>query len=289
MPRIILDSGAFSAFQNNTEVDVYEYIDYIKETKAELYMNLDVIGSSEKSWENQKIMEKAGLTPLPIFHADAPIKYLHRCLEYDYIALGGMASGSHENTRRAFLDSSFAVICDTPDRMPKVKVHGLGLASPLLVARYPWFSCDTASGIHYGRYGIIIIPTKDRSGKLDYLKPPYSLYITERSTAKQTEGRHFSNISLDEQKWIRNYVKKQGFEWGKVEYYAVEDPLKHTLAEGERYLTKTHQLVEKVIEDGIISNGVLRDFFNIDFYMQMEKAIPEWPWAFNPRQRSMFW
>lgn len=288
MPDInfILDSGAFSAFQTDNPVDVFEYIDFIKESKAPLYLNLDVIGNVEASWENQHIMEEEGLSPLPIFHADSNVKWLHKCLDYDYIALGGMASGSHENTRRDFLDNCFNVICDTPGRLPKSKVHGLGLASPLLVARYPFYSADTASGIHYGRYGIIIIPSRESNGKIDYLKPPHSLYITERSKAKQQEGYHFSNISLDEQRWILQYVKEQGFEWGKVEIIDVDGD--YELNDNERFLTKEHTTIERVVEDGISSNGVLRDYFNINFYMHMETSIPEWPWPFKPTLRRMF-
>jgi hypothetical protein len=277
--NIILDSGAFSAFQNKTSVCVQEYIDFIKENDVKLFFNLDVIGDAEASWKNQRLIEKAGLVPIPIFHANSHFKYLNRCMEYDYMAIGGMASGSHENTRRAFLDSCFSMICDTPDRLPKTKVHGLGLASPLLVTRYPFYSCDTASGIHYGRYGIIIIPSKRSNGKLDYLQPPHSLYVTERSTAKQTEGRHFSNVSKDEQKWIINYVKERGFDWGKVS--VVEVGADYTLGDNEKFLDKSHSHIEKVEEDGIISNGILRDYFNIDFYMMMEKSVPEWPFPFK--------
>ena len=283
---MILDSGAYSAYENGTPIDLNKYIQFIVKNKPELYFNLDVIGDVESSWRNQRVMECNGLHPIPIFHADENIKWLHKCLEYDYMALGGMASGSHESVREAFLDSCFDVICDTPDRLPKTKVHGLGLASPLLVAKYPMFSADTASGIHYGRYGIIIIPKRDKSGKLDYLQPPHSLYVTERSTARQIEGHHFLNISAHEQEWILNYVKERGFEWGMVEICNCSPD--YILQDNERFLSKAHDKVEAVIKDGIISNGVLRDYFNMDFYMKMEESIPEWPFPFAPKLRRIF-
>lgn len=603
--NVLLDSGAYSADQQNTEVNIDEYMDYIRKSDVRYYFNLDVIGNDDASWDNQRIMESNGLHPLPVYHIEDNPKYLEKCIsDYKYFALGGMAGGVHENTRQRFLDTCFDLICDTPDRLPKCKVHGLGLASPILVGRYPWYcmteenhtvltkdgwkelkdlqegteilcfddgksmwssiekvitfnvkdveinhmynrnfnaavtdnhswrvmkrgrgygwestdtlcsndvikrsgkysfrtdkvftdeqisllawfwtdgtikerprykhdsivlyqsqkvnpkkcqeirnllidskekfcemkptgigivswelygeitkwilnfapdkylptnlplllterqaklfikysvmadgyktnlvrkkgweisvsknykkdnlevlrticlllgiptsisesngykllrnssvnniyvgnlmkskikysgklwcvqvkshaffvksnehiyvtgnSIDTASGIHYGRYGIIIIPQRNRSGKLDYLIPPHSLYITERSTAKENEGAHFVNKSIDEQKWILNYVKKEGFNWGKVEVCKVKDPSTHCLAEGERYLTKHHDMVERIIEDGIVSNGILRDYFNMGFYMHMEKAIPEWPWSFKPLIRRMF-
>lgn len=289
MRNIILDSGAFSADSNGTTVDIQEYMDYIYESKAKLYLNLDVIKDVEASWVNQETMENHGLNPIPVFHVEEPVKWLHKCLEYPYMALGGMAGGVHENAREAFLDSCFDIICDTPTRLPVTKVHGLGLASPLLVAKYPFYSADTASGIHYGRYGIIIIPARDRSGKLDYLQPPHSLYITERSTAKQTEGRHFVNMSVDEQKWILNYVEERGFKWGKVEIFDVMEDCNYELDPScERFLNKYHDQVERVTEEGIVSSGVQRDYFNMDFYMNMEATVPKWPWPYKPRIRRMF-
>ena len=44
-----LDSGAFSAFTQGAEIDIQEYIEFIKEHKdyLEAYANLDVIGDAE--------------------------------------------------------------------------------------------------------------------------------------------------------------------------------------------------------------------------------------------------
>lgn len=285
--HILLDSGAYSADQQGTEIDINEYMDYIRKSGIKYYLNLDVIGDDDASWDNQRIMESNGLSPLPVYHIEDKPKYLDLCIEnYDYFALGGMAGGVHENERQRFLDGCFDKICDTSDRLPKNKVHGLGLASPLLVARYPWASVDTASGIHYGRYGIIIIPQRNRRGELNYLVPPHSLYVTERSTAKQHEGHHFCNLSPDEQETIKNYAFSEGFEWGRVDIINVEPG--YELLDNEKFIDKTHEQIERVVEDGIISNGILRDYFNINFYMHMEEAIPEWPWAFRLPMKRMF-
>ena len=180
MLNVLLDSGAFSADQQGTEIDINEYIAYIRGTNPDVYFNLDVIGDAASTWKNQDIMEAEGLAPLPVYHVEDNIKYLYRCLDnYEYFALGGMAGGVSEQTRQRFLDSCWEIICDTKDNLPRAKVHGLGLASPILVARYPWYSVDTASGIHYGRYGIIVIPRMDKRGNPDYTQPPYTIYVTE--------------------------------------------------------------------------------------------------------------
>ena len=284
--RVILDSGAFSADQNNTAIDIEEYMQFIEDNDVELYFNLDVIGDWRATWENQEIMEKNGFSPIPIFHVEDPIECLYRAMDYKYMALGGMAGGESEVARERFLDMCFNKICDTKDRLPRCKVHGLGLASPMLVAKYPFYSADTASGIHYGRYGIIIFPTTKADGTVTYLRPPKHLYITERSTAQFRERKHFKTISREEQKWLLEYVKSRGFDWGKVEVLTVDKT--HKLEHNERYLDKEHTMIERVVEDGIVSNHILRDFFNLDFYMKMEEELPEWPWPFKPKMNRLF-
>lgn len=285
--NILLDSGAFSADQQNTVIDVYEYIRYIEKVKPDIYFNLDVIGDAEASWENQRIMEKAGLNPLPVYHVEDGIKYLYRCINnYEYFALGGMAGGVSEQTRLWFLDTCWDIICDTPNRLPKCKVHGLGLASPILVYKYPWYSIDTASGIHYGRYGIIVIPRMNSKGQPDYKVPPYTIYVTERSTAAKIEGKHFRNVSKDLQAWIISYIKKRGFSVGKTEIIDCDPG--YALKNGESFVKGSGKTqIERVLEPGVFSNGTIRDYFNIDFYMQMEKNLPEWPWPYKPKVRTL--
>ena len=93
---LFLDSGAYSAWTSGKELLVEDYIEYIKEHKdyIDVYANLDVIGSAEGTWENQRKMEAAGSSPLPVYHVNEPLKYLDMCMEYDYFAVGGMAKPS---------------------------------------------------------------------------------------------------------------------------------------------------------------------------------------------------
>lgn len=602
--NFILDSGAFSADMQGTPVDVQKYMEFLRENNVQQYFGLDVIGDYKGTWENQRIMEENGFDPIPVYHADDPHYYLEKCIaEYEYFALGGMAGGVSEQTRQRFLDRCWEKICPPPSFLPKNRIHGLGLASPLLIARYPWYcmteedhtvltkngwkslselsigteilcfdkgksfwdsiekiptfdvnnisiqrlhnrnmecmvtenhrwnvlsrggkwkfktikefasndviprvgeysfptekeftdeqvsllawfwtdgtikergkyknssvviyqsvkanpekctiirnlldlsnesycemkpaggsgiiafelygeiskwilsiapnkilpsdlplrltkeqteffiknsvladgtegrlvrrkgwsisvsrnykvdnlqvvrtmclllgiptsinynngycsltsssvdhiyignlikqeldysgkiwcvqvksgsfftkckekiyvtgnSVDTASGIHYGRYGIIIIPRKKGSGEPDYLSPPYSIYITERSTAKKIEGKHIMNVAKPVREWIYSYIRSRGFAVGRVDIIDVVEG--YELQENEKFTDKSRFKVERVVSDGIVSNGTLRDYFNIDFYMQMEKAIPKWPWAFKPTVKRLF-
>ena len=139
--NLFLDSGAFSAFTQGVEIDIYEYCSFIKKNKKyiETYAVLDVIGSAEKTWENQRIMEKAGLSPLPCFHFGEDIKWLKKYVKkYDYMALGGMVPISSKDLK-VWLDDLYSNhLCDK-DGMPKIKVHGFGMTSLSLMLRFPWY------------------------------------------------------------------------------------------------------------------------------------------------------
>lgn len=139
---LFLDSGAYSAKSKGVEIDIYKYIEFIKEYKSDItvYANLDVIGDAEATLKNQKIMESEGLTPLPCFHRGEDWKYLdYYVANYDYIALGGVAQRKDKNHYTAWLNRCWDIICDTPDGMPKVRVHGFGITSLDVMMKYPWY------------------------------------------------------------------------------------------------------------------------------------------------------
>ena len=98
---LFLDSGAYSAYSQGISINLDDYIAFIKENISSLnvYANLDVIGDPAKTWQNQRLMERAGLNSLPTFHYNENERWLRKYLDkgYDYIALGGMVpiSNSH--------------------------------------------------------------------------------------------------------------------------------------------------------------------------------------------------
>ena len=82
--ELFLDSGAFSAWSQGKEINIEDYIQFIKEHKdvIDVYANLDVIGDAEATWRNQLRMEKAGLNPLPVFHYGEDISWLKNLLKH---------------------------------------------------------------------------------------------------------------------------------------------------------------------------------------------------------------
>ncbi len=296
---LFLDSGAYSAFTQGIEIDIYEYIDFIKkyEDILEVYANLDVIAkgkteadkkqAAEKTLENQKIMEASGLSPLPTFHYGEPFEYLKYYTEnYDYVALGGMV-GTPSNKLILWLNVCFEkYICDKKG-LPKVKIHGFGLTSLKLMMRYPWYSVDSTSWVMTGRTGGIYVP-KFRNGKWIYNENSWKITISAANPGIQEAGKHFKTLSPGQQQVVLDYIHAKGYCLGKSQFK--EEEQTYELKEGEKWAGKkpkdkaSKRLIEIIEEPGLCNQYRLRDELNIVYYQDLEKALPEWPWAFKKRQ-----
>ena len=177
-PKILLDSGAFSVLKKKGKIDIYEYIDFIKKWEQYLdgYIVLDVINDAESTWVNQKIMEDAGLKPIPVYHQTTPIRYLYKCMEYEWFGLGGIGGKgySFKEIIEAH-DKCWNLICDN-NGYPRNKVHGFGITSPKVMLRYSYWSVDSISWVINSRYGHVIIP-RFRNGEPYYEIEPQFISV----------------------------------------------------------------------------------------------------------------
>ncbi len=283
-----LDSGCFSADSQGKPISLDEYMQFIfdNEEHIGIYPCLDVIGNETETWKNQKIMEDAGLNPMPVFHVEDNIKYLHQCLEYDYFCLGGMAGGASTKSRQHFLNKCFDIICNTPDRTPKCKVHGFGLASPSLMTAYPFYSIDTSSWVAYARYGIILLPQRDSKGRPRYDKTPIKMFVTERSPKTAQEGMHFKNLTKAEQRNVKWYIESMGFQLGKsVTFEADSD---YELQNAETFMNKQKTSVERAEISGVSNSNEQRMLFAMKYFQQIADSCPDYPWTWSPKLRSFF-
>src|SRR5262245_25584939 len=101
MMKVMLDSGAYGAWKRDQQLDLDEYIAFVKRYEALLgsYINLDLIADGGQpqdleraaaiSYENLKRMKDAGLSAIPVFHQGEQWAWLERMLSdgEKYIAL----------------------------------------------------------------------------------------------------------------------------------------------------------------------------------------------------------
>ena len=149
--NIIIDSGAFSAWNSGREVDIDSYIEYAERLDPDwTYINLDVIpktGSTkkeidcciDKSKENFLYIKKKLKNVLPVYHYGEGVGVLKWYMEHtDYIGISP-ANDTNEKIKREFLNRVFDITRD------KVKCHGLGYSSVEGMLTYPFYSVDSIS------------------------------------------------------------------------------------------------------------------------------------------------
>lgn len=124
--KIMLDSGAYTAYTQKETIDLNEYMEFITKyrSKIDTYINLDDIEDPDKSRANFDTMQKAGFTDvIPVFHFSEEMSYLkYYCSKSKYVAIGGATKLKLEPRKLAnFIKNCLEVI-------PKdVKVHLLGM------------------------------------------------------------------------------------------------------------------------------------------------------------------
>lgn len=302
---LFIDSGAYSLYTEKVqkskdrdkhkffETDEFwsyvdEYAEFLKSHKKDIdtYVNVDVLFKPESSWKVQKYLEdKYGLSPMPVIHFGAPLYWIEKYLNdprYDYIGLGGSGQVSSINFM-PWADAVFELICDTPDRLPKVKVHGFALTSPRLMLRYPWYSVDSTSWLVFSRMGRVLIPTLQR-GEHVYNIGSQHVVVTSRPFTRVTGTQHLNDLSPMRKAMVFEYFKEKGFKLGKSEF--VRRDKEYMLKEGERWVKRNfrgmkEQVVEVIVEEGLSNCTGQRNEINMMYYVDLEKSMPRWPRPFH--------
>lgn len=157
----MLDSGAFTAHTQGTDVDIDEYIAFVKQYDHLFtggIITLDVIGDGEASYRNWHYMRKAGIDAFPVYHLKTDEKWLEKYLkETDRIGLGVLPAGSTKAKMLA-LDYLWKKYLLDGDNKFKARIHGLGLTALSMITRYPWDSIDSSASSKSGANGRVLVP-----------------------------------------------------------------------------------------------------------------------------------
>lgn len=191
--KVLLDSGAYSAWTKGVSIDLADYISFVKANQhlLDLYISLDVIPghsgcatadptridrAAEQSYRNHQTMKKAGLTPVPVFHQGEDISWLQRLVGdgEQYIALAPHGAKSHVF---GWLDQCFAIVG------ARAKVHGLGVTTSKLMGRYAFASVDSGTWVKQAQHGQILVPLYC-CGRPDFSLRPRVISVTERSVMR---------------------------------------------------------------------------------------------------------
>jgi hypothetical protein len=272
---LFVDSGAYSAFTRGQPIDLNEWIGFCKKMQRKkpdtMVVNLDVIGApgedtGEQSYRNWKIMREAGLDPLPVYHVNSDPKWLKKYMrQTDYVGLGAIAD-MITHRRMWALDRIWEDYFIDGQRMPKTRVHAMGVTSFPLIRRYPWFSVDSTSWLQAGMYGKIFVPHL-KDGEWDYARKPYQMNVSSKSPKLKDKKLHIQNLPPHLRAVLDRFIKENGFVLGKSK-----------MVNGE----------EEVLESGLANNYYDRCFINSLFYARFIHTLP-WPRPFSAsRPKGLF-
>jgi len=302
--ELMLDSGAFSAWNQGVSISLKDYIDFCLENieVIDFIVNLDVIpgkgpfikvtkkdieNSAYEGWKNYETMLDAGIPKeklIHVFHQGESMDWLERMVdEIPYIGISPANDRTTEQ-KMLWLDKCMNIVTDKQG-FPIVKFHGFGVTSLTLMLRYPWYSVDSTSWVVTGRMGSIYIPRW--KGKWIYDENSWKIAVSNRSPNIKDAGKHISTLTPEERRIFLNYIHEKGYQMGKSEFRDVAQS--HKLAENERWYDKKPKTksekrkLEIITEPGISNKYQLRDEMNIIYFLDLERSMPEWPWAFKKK------
>lgn len=151
----LLDSGAFTFMRGTATTNLEEYTkryaDFINRNNIQHYfeMDVDVVVGLAKVEKYRGILEReTGRRCIPVWHGSRGKQYyIDMCKEYDYIAIGGIASG--EIGARYY---KYHKLLNELAAKYNCKVHGLGMTASHL-KESGFYSIDSTSWLSGQKYG----------------------------------------------------------------------------------------------------------------------------------------
>jgi hypothetical protein len=145
--RLIVDSGAFTAWNIGKQISLDEYcrfLDSIQFLGPFNAVQLDVFGNPELTWKNFLIMKQRGYDVMPVFTRGDTLERLDEMYSYtDYIMFGGITiGGKNINYVKWFME-----------RNKGRKIHWLGFCNVEFVKHFKPYSIDSSSWSSGGRFG----------------------------------------------------------------------------------------------------------------------------------------
>lgn len=222
MKKLMLDSGAYSAYRKGKVIDIDAYIAFIKEFGHlfDVCVNLDVIGDGEASYMNWMYMKRQGVNTMPVYHIGTHIKWLKKYLrKTDYIGLGAIANLSSVRRIKSLSEIWEKYLVDPKTKLATHKVHGMGLTAIDIIERYPWYSVDSISPVLVAAFGGVYLPRIEKN-KFNFLK--LDAYKISRQNKNHVSGvtLSFMNIGLTSQVKYLKYFKKYNIPFDGVSPYS---------------------------------------------------------------------
>ena len=136
--QMMLDSGAYSAWNSGKVIDIDQLISETKKTIWQESICLDVIGNAEESLKNALYMKENESPAFPVFHIGDPWEILREyCQQFDRV---GLSCRFGESTKESMRWAGQCFAREWPHRF-----HSFGWVAEEALMSYPFATADTAS------------------------------------------------------------------------------------------------------------------------------------------------
>lgn len=217
---IMMDSGVFGLreeirrAQNKKDYKAQQKLEDFKETMLEeyakyviqdghlwdFYVTLDMARDAAKILEWHNRLEALGTRPTPVFHGDAPMKYMeiYRDKGYKRVCIGITQAQDTRLNKMRYLEKMFEF-----GAKYDIKYHGLAFTAIREMKRYPWDSVDSSTWSRLASMGCICIfdPSVEKMSLL---------HISVRDSNMENS---FNMMSPEVKKDIRARIEKEGFDF----------------------------------------------------------------------------
>ena len=114
--------------------------------------------------------------------------------------------------------------------------------------------------------------------------------MSSRSPTKNELGKHIDTLPSAIREKIIEYFDAKGYKIGKSKFKRVSE--KYELKENEKWngkeIINNQREIEIIIENGLCNDYKLRDEMNIIYFLDIEKAMPEYPQPFIKKSGGGF-
>lgn len=173
--RLLLDSGAFTAWKAGKSVELDAYCKFIEALPVPpwKYFMLDVIGDPAATARNYETMLRRGFDPIPIFtRGESPAMLDQYFKTSDVVGIGGLV---RTQRNRAFVNGIMRHVGTR-------NVHLLGFSDIVFLKQYRPFSCDS-SGWDQSKYGKLRMYLGN--GRFAYVGAERSAAVHSRTLAER--------------------------------------------------------------------------------------------------------
>lgn len=303
LENLIMDSGAFSAWNQGVVIDFEAYLEYCRKyvNNITYVVNLDVIPakpgqkqisqeeierSASAGWKNAQRMLRGGIPKeklIHVFHQNENFKWLERMVrEFPYIGLSP-ANDRTTAEKMMWLDQCMPYVTDSEGKAI-VKFHGFAVTSHALMMRYPWFSVDSASWCQQAGRGVIYIPPH-KKGVPDYTKPWYSIRIGLNSPFER-DAIHYNNLSPVIREHLFTYLHDRKHKLGVSSCRQLAPGEKKgskgflrfcRKREGCDQIVPKERCLEEVVEAGVYNSYRCRALVNAEYICDLQDTLIPWP------------